>query len=252
MGNVEAGKAANIDLKHKIGRIITATVLSPVLRSETTDTNGSIEKAKDVLKRGQGLMIIINHFSGKDPIQAIREVFRYPVMNDKKVIAPIAVHTDNPMVHFVGKITDTAPKPIVTQKTIDAGKNNGRPLNDGMKEYLEDSINLLKKGGIVVLAPQGTRMPHLGQPNSPTIGTLMAAAKRNKLENFAFLFIGFGMKDVDDYSKKTKLNPRDRYTVNIGSLLMSEEILARAEGKFKNVDAVIYDELRKAVPENYK
>lgn len=252
MGNPEAGRVANIDFKHKIGRIVTAAVLSPVLRSETTDANGSIEKAKDVLKRGEGLIIIINHFSGKDPIQVIREVFRYPVMNDKKIIAPIAVHTDNPIVHVVGKITDTAPKPIVTQKTIDAGKNNGRPLNDGMKEYLEDSINLLKKGGIVVLAPQGTRMPHLGQPNSPAVGTLMAAAKRNKLENYAFLFIGFGIKGLNDYSSKTKLNPRDRYTANIGALLMSDEILARTEGKFKNVDAVIYDELRKVVPETYK
>lgn len=252
MTNAEAGKASNIDFPHKVGRIATMAVLGPVLRSETTDINDSIEKVKDVLKRGAGLIIIINHFSGKDPIQAIREVFRYPVMNDKKIIVPIAVHTDNPIVHVVGKITDTTPKPIVTQKTIDAGKNNGRPLNDGMKEYLEDSISLLKKGGIVVLAPQGTRMPRLGQPNSPTVGTLMAAAKRNKLENYAFLFIGFGMREVDDYSKKTKLNPRDRYTVNIGALLMSDEILARAEGKFKNVDAVIYDELRKAVPETYK
>lgn len=252
MANIEAGRDSNINFGHKVGRKATLAILGPVLRSETTDANGSIEKAKGVLKAGQGLIIIINHFSGKDPIQAVVEVFRYPVMSDKKVIAPVAVHKDNPILHFVGKITDMTPKPIVTQKTIAAGKNNGRPLNDGMKEYLEDSINLLKKGGVVVLAPQGTRMPHLGQPNSPTIGTLMAAANRNKLENYAFLFIGFGIRGVDDYSRKTGLNPRDRYTANVGACLPSEEILARAKGKFKNADAVAYDELRKVVPDAYK
>lgn len=251
---IETGKASDINLFERAGRKVAVVVLSPVFRSERTDNDHGIDKAKEVLRQGNGLIIIINHFSLKDPPLAINEVLRHTEMSNKKVISPVAYHMDKKLYHWLGKMIGVTLKPIVTKNTVKEGKNNGRELNDGMKEYSSGAIRLLKEGGIVILAPQGTRMSHLGQRDNPTVGTLMATARRNGLENFAFLFIGFSIEGVDDYSgKKVRgFNPLRKYGINIGACLTSEEMLTRAGGDFRNVDAVIFEELRKVVPSNYR
>lgn len=254
MGNVEmeVRKESNIGpLKQVVRKLITAALSHTVLRSETTDCDHSIDRAKEVLRSGNGLIVIINHFSLKDPPLAVNEVFHNTIMGSKKIIIPIASHMDKRLYHLLGEMTGVTFKPIVTENTMKKGKNNGRKSNDGMMEYLAKSIKILEEGGIVVLAPQGTRMSQLGQPDKSTVGAFMAAAERKSFDRYAFLFIGFGIKGVTDYSKKRGLNLLKKYTANIGACLTSEEILARAGGKFRNVDQVIFEELRKIVPDNY-
>jgi hypothetical protein len=269
MVKTEAEKGSSVGFLKHVARKLTVAALSPtIFRSETIDDNHSVNKAKEILGGGNGLIIVINHFSLRDPPQAVNEIFHHAVMNSKKIITPIAYHMDKDMYHWLGKIIDVVLKPIVTKSTINEGTPNDRELNDGMKEYFDESMELLKKGGIVVLTPQGTRLPHLGQPDNPTIGTFMATANKNGLDRYAFLFIGFGIKGADDYSdKKIKgLNLSRKYTVNIGTCLTREEILAEAQAEaektenatkkprnpFRFVDKVVYEELRKVVPPNLR
>lgn len=267
MGNVEIGKAANVGfLKHVARELTTAALRPTVLRSEVTDNDHSIDRAKAILRDGNGLIVVINHFSLKDPLLAVIEVFRNTIMGSRKIITPIAYHMDRSIFRKIGGVNGVTFMSIVTKNTMKEGKNNDRKLNDGMLEYIAKSVELLKRGGIVVLAPQGTRMSHLGQPDNLTVGTFMAAAKKNELENYAFLFIGFGIKGVDDYSKKREFNLFEKYIVNIGACLTSEEVLTEAEkmaeesgetlkklrSPLRFVDKVVYKKLREIVPQNYK
>ena len=251
MTRIETG---NTDVLRYGARKLAVLVLSPFLRAEVTDEHRSFDKAKKILKEGNGLIVVINHFSKKDPFQAIREIFCHRVTDSKKLIAPIAYHMDHEVLHYLAPALDVTRKLIVTRNTVDEGKNNGLELNCGKKEYYADSIKLLRKGGIILLAPQATRMPNLGQPHNRAAGGILKFAQESEFTNFAFLFMGIGIKGIDDYSteKIRGFNLSKKYTVNIGSCLTSTEILKKAGGNFRNVEAVIYEELGKVVPPNYK
>lgn len=255
MTNVEMGKAANVGFLEHAARKLAIALLSPtILRYETTDSADSIAKAEKLLKEGQGIIVTHNHFSDGEPPRTVEELFRNTVMGSKKIIAPIAYHMNAFPYRLLGKILDVTLKPIVTKNTVKEKRYKDYKLNEGTEKYFAESIELLKKGGILVLAPQGTRMSHLGQSYSPTVGTFMAGAKKNKLVSYAFLFIGFGIKGVDDYSKEgiRGLNLSREYIMNIGACLTSQEILERAKGNYREVDKIVYDELRKVVPDAYK
>lgn len=271
----QPGKGSNVSFLQHSARIIATTMLSPTfLRSETTNNDGSIGKAKEALRSGKGLVVVINHFSLKDPPQATSELFHHKVTGSKKITAPIALHRDSPWFHRIGRLLGYNLVRIVTESTIKEGKNDGLDKNDGLMKYISNSTKLLKNGGIVILAPQGTRMSQLGQPNpnNPVVGALMASAKRDSVNDYVFLFMGLGIKGVKDYSgKKTRgFNPLKKYTLEIGACLTDEEVMEKANilmnnaseepekvsKKTKNplrfVDTVIFDELRKVCPPNYR
>jgi hypothetical protein len=251
MTRIETG---NTDVLRWGARKFAVLTLSPFLRAEMTDKFHSFDKAKKILKEGNGLIVVINHFSKKDPFQAIREIFYHRVTDSKKLIAPIAYHMDHKVLHYLAPALDVTRKVIVTRNTLDEGKNNGLELNFGKKEYYADTIKLLRKGGIILLAPQATRMPNLGQPHNRAAGGILKFAQESEFTNFAFLFMGIGIKGIDDYStgKIRGLNLLKRYTVNIGPCLTSKEILEKAGGDFRNVDGIIYEELGKVVPKAYR
>lgn len=248
-------ETGNVGFFKNAARKLAIATLSPtIFRSERTDGSCGLDKAKELLKQDNGLVVVINHFSLKDPPLAINEVFLHREMGSKKVVAPIAYHMDHGLYHMLGKLIGVTLKPIVTENTIKAGKNNGQKLHEGKGKHIAESMDLLKKGGIIILAPQGTRMPYLGQPDKPIIGTLMAGAKRNGLEKFAFLFMGFGIKGLEDYStEKTRgFNFFSKYIVNIGACLTKGELMEKAGGDFRAVDGIVCEELRKIVPPNYR
>ena len=175
-------------------------------------------------------------------------------MNKKKIITPIGFHIDNPLDQLLGRMTGVTVKPIVTKSTIMKGKNHGRRLNDGQKDYFGKSIVLLRNGGIMATALQPTRLSRLGQPETLTMGTFMLNAKRNGFDDYSYLFVGFGIKGLNDYSKNNikGLNIIKKYTTNIGSCLTGKEILEKANGDYRKVDDVIYEELKKVVPKSYR
>lgn len=265
-------KESDIDLfRYGARKLADATISPRVFKSELTDSGRSIDKAREALGNNKGVIFIINHLSERDPAQIVREIFHDKGMGRKKIIAPIAVHHDHLWLHAAGKLLGVTLKPIVTENTRKEQRYRDRKLNEGKAEYSTESIEGLKKGRIVVLAPQGERMPKLGHPQfkNLVIGTLMALAKKNKLDNYAFLFIGIGIKGVDDYSDGKRIkgfNPSDVYTLNIGTFLTNEDVLAQAtrlatetaviskkpENPLRFVDQVIFEELRKVVPDAYK
>lgn len=253
-GEIEPGKAQNIGFCEQVARKVASAVLSPtLLRSEITRNDDSIEKAKETLRNGKGLIVIINHFSLKDPPLAANEIFRQREMDSKKIIAPIAYHMNNPAYQLLVKLLGVNLIPIVTENTVREGKNDGHALDEGKGKYIKDSLDLLRQGGIVVLAPQGSRQGYLGQPGR-SIASLMFAAKRGNVKDFSFLFIGFGIKGADDYSGNDVrgFNPFKKYSIKIGACLTKNEVMEKAGVDFRNVDRIAYEELGRVVPTSYK
>lgn len=249
-------ETGNVGFLQIAARKLAVVSLSPVLRSERakTDNDHGVDRAKEVLGQGNGLIIVINHFSLKDPPLAANEIFHHREMGSKKVIAPIAYHMDKSLYHWLGKLIGFKLVPIVTENTVKEGKNNNRESFEGKGKYLNASLNLLRQGGIVILAPQGTRQGTLGEPDKPSVGTLIRLARKKGVKNFAFLFMGFGIKGLDDYStEKTRgFNFFSKYIVNIGACLTNQELMEKAGGDFRAVDGIVYEELRKVVPPNYR
>jgi len=249
MGNIETGKTAEIGFLKYVARKLVVASVSPVARSETIDKNHSLDKAKEGLRAGKGLVIIINHFSDKDPEQIIDKIFCQGTMDSKKIIVPIAYHKDKPIYHKMGKIIDVTLKPIVTKSTLEKEKYKNLKLNEGKVEFVNSSIELLREGGIVVLPPQGTRVPYLDKPRT-TVGTFMLETRRKGLNDYLFLFVASGIRGITDYSKKgiDGFNLNKKYTLNIGHLMTSKEILEKAGGNFRDVDRISYEELNAIVP----
>lgn len=252
MINVEA-KPSHVKLRHLIGR----TAVSLFFRSEIHTQAEGIIKAERLVWHGHGLIIAFNHMSKGDPPQVIRNVvFKNKVLNKKPIVLPIALHENKILFKVLQGMTNGKLMPIVTQNTIDLGKNKGRDLNDGLKEYLNEAVAALGRGEIVLIAPQGTRQSSLGNPEKPAIGTLLASAARQKINRFALLVVGVDIQGASSYKKEDVggLNLGKKYILRPGECFTYEEIMEHesVREEFRQVDNLVFAELRKVVPLAYR
>jgi len=138
--------------------------------------------------------------------------------------------------------------------------------------YFKTVLDVLGEGGIVLIAPQATRKEWLGIPTangdekSPSaVATLVAQFDHNKLDKVAFLFIGLGIKNANDYSLKKVGNYNlfgkyRKYIVHIGPILTKDELkqlgqtAGNENGKGKTrrgIEKAVREELAKVVPKEY-
>lgn len=251
MTNVEA-KPSHVNLLHQISR----KVVSLPFRSEMDTQAKGLIRARGLVQDGYGLIIAFNHMSKGDPPQVIANVvFKDNVLSKKPIVLPIALHENKIRFKVLQGMTNGKLMPIVTQSTIDLEKNKGRELNDGLKEYLNEAVAALGRGEIVLIAPQGTRQSSLGNPEKPAIGTLLASAARQKINRFALLVVGVGIRGASSYEKEDVggLNLGKKYILRPGECFTYEEIMKHesVQGKHGQVDNLVFAELRKVVPPVY-
>jgi hypothetical protein len=259
---METNKTSNAALPQLVCRkLITTLLRHTFLRYDTIGNYDSLAKAEKFSAEGHPVIILYNHYSYGDPPRAVELVSHEKAIGNKKFISPIADHVYNSSYGLLGKLTGITFEPIVTKNS--KKKDNNTIANGGKKKYLEKTTNGLKNGEVIFVAPQQERSSSLGQPKQ-AVRAIMSITEKEDLENCAFLIIGFGIKGITDYSiKKIKgLNLSKKYIANIGPLLTGKEILTMAIKKaetagrqkqpLKFVDEVIFEELRKVVPSEYK
>src|SRR3990167_9988096 len=172
-------------------RNLVQAVLSTLLWHQVEQSSG-LTKAEELLDQGRGLLILINHFGKTDPAQVINNVvFARKKMRCKPITTPIAYHQQKPYINMLAGLTSINIKPIVTPDTIRLNQNDGLDQGTGLTDYINSSLQTLKQGGIVLLAPQAGRRERLGEPDK-TMRLFMLLAKRHKVNNFGILFIGLG------------------------------------------------------------
>lgn len=243
-----------LQVSRRLGRM---ALHAPMLRERTlhADPEG-LARAEELNGEGYGVLVLINHPSRRDPVQAMGSIASSPQFEDKRITGPIAAHqTMHGIVPKVAEILGVSLHEVVTQSTIDKGKNDGHELGFGSIAYVKDATRTLRDGGIAVMAPQGTREPTLEYNGQESVqGLLRMAGHKNP--NIAVHFMAFGYKgrwginQLDDYSKRKGLNPFRRYDAIHGPTYTLEEAKQMA-AKHQNLDAWAFAELSKIVPPSY-
>lgn len=278
MTSPETRNVAEISPSEARTRKIITAIGSKIFRFETIGNIGSLEKAEKLVGEGYNVIVINSHPSEGDSPRGLMRIFRLAIMGKMKIIAPIAYHENKFVYRTLAKWTGITLGPIVTQSTINKGKADGHKLNYGMPKYTDDLVKMFRERAILDVSPQGERQTELAEnPDKNTIATTLREIKWKgryekpeiNLDKTVFLFFGFGIKGEKDYFSRKgveKLNWGKKYTLNVGACLTYKEFLTRAtelaekagvrSGKKENpiyfIDQVIYDELNKVVPEEYK
>lgn len=118
---------------------------------------------------------------------------------------------------------------------------------------MEDAVETLRNGGIVVIAPQATRLPYLKEPGIHDIAMalLIRGTTKAGVNDFGILPVGFSIKGITDYMPHSGLNVGVRYKVDIGSLWLKNAALQSAKKAGWTLDKWTFERLKELLPPDY-
>lgn len=229
----------------------------PLFPRVIIDKNQALQKVHRASARGDGLVIVFTHFSLRDAMEVNRTlVYSDPVLKNREVINPLAYHQYNMPLELIGKFYHGTFVPIVNNSTLRKKGYEHLPKGKGLKEFVEQSSNVLNKGGVVSLAVNATRSEKLDieDPQKP-IGYLIASLQAKGTKNYGFLLVSFAVKNAKSYKKKEVggFNFGKTYIMNLSNYYSLEELLNHPEVKNKigNIDSLVRKELAKVSPKEY-
>lgn len=265
-------KTVIISKKAELARILMRDCVGFLMPGKTEGKN-RLGRTEDLLKEGYGLVVLFNHFSLRDPFQILKDIIiNNPLMREKEIIFPITEHQYKKYKLLFKPLSGLLKMklyPIANPGTLKvlALKNNPEKYSKTVSrqrllliEYMNSAVEVLKKGGIVPMAPQGERKNSLEMPQDSektkkpiaATATLIANLNKNGIEKVAFLIIGVGIENITDYGAKVKgLNPRKRYTLKIGPTYTKQELLELAQNNLRAIDQGVFEVLAAVVPPSY-
>lgn len=252
--------------KKLIRRGVGAITERSIFRGESIDAiEGGLKRAEDLNEEGYGLIMLILHFSRRDPMQAMNEIIRSK-MRDREISGPIAAHqTVHGIATWIARRMGINMDTVVTKQTNEKARINGKPermVGYGSLKYMRNAKEALLNGGVMVVAPQATRETTLEYDGQKTVGGLLNfAVLRPGNEKVAMHFVSFGIDGTDDYGEKSGFNLRDKYQVTHGPTFTVEEALAEAaklsqdendeDAGINNIDRFVFDQLAQISPAAY-
>lgn len=209
-------------------------------------------EAAALVDAGNGLLVLMNHFSQRDGLQVLRLLYGQPLLRTRSTLTPVASHLITPLVRSLADLFTVELAPITSPEAVETlgldpatGQN---PL-----DYARAAVRLLGEGGIVLLAPQAGRRPCLEAPEMRPVSLLLAQARRRRVTDLILLPVGLGIPREMDYSLENTggLNLLRRYVVSVGRPTMLEEAVTAAGG-WRQMDRWALDQLGELVPEAYR
>ncbi len=205
-------------------------------------SQGSVEKAKKLLREGYGLIVIYNHFSLDDPLRVLSVLHSLKLTEGKSIIHPLAMHQSRnfPGLTFTSNALGVNLSPIITKNTVKAEKATHdlkkSSRGSGHRQFRERAIELLGNGGIVVVSSQGERQEKLDYENIKrrTMKKLFMDLDKQNIEKIAIMIIGVDIKGTNSYSKKEVggINFGREGVARIGEILTLEEIKKEIENTY--------------------
>ena len=233
-------------------RGLAATLLAPLLPARLVGGMEHLAHAEALVGEGQGLLVLMNHFSKRDGLQVLRLLFSRPLLRQRSVLVPAASHLAGPPVRTMARLFAVNLALMTTPAAVTSLGLDPATGEDALA-YARRAINTLAAGGIVLLAPQAGRQPTWGEPQMRVTSHLRAPARRQRVTNFALLFVGLGLPGAGDYSlaRVGDLNLGRPYQIHVGPTFTYEEALAAA-GSLRRLDPWVFEQLRQLVPEGYR
>lgn len=256
----------NIKLSQKALRKTARFALEPwFLPSEAIHLSDGMQRAEELHKDGYGILALITHFSRRDPEQAMDVFMRSREFQHTPITGPIAHHqTVRGLVPPVGRKLGVEMHPVVTKQTLEKALTAGKPenltLGQGTFGYIKAATRALQNGEVVIMAPQGTREPHLEHTGQDSVNGLLRIAER-KTPKIGIHLLSFGIPGTADYGQRRGFNFFKSYDVYHGPTFTLQEALGASadysarkglEGSgMDNIDSFVFDEFRKIVPASY-
>lgn len=230
--------------------------LIKIFPADISDTQNGLNDAGELVAKGGGLAILLNHFSWRDgPGAFVYIAAQNEMLIDKPWLAPVAWH-----IYDVAKFlnqhlkTEAELKRVVTASTVAKPKYAHLTQGYGLIDYIRGAVKTLDRGGVVVLFPQTSRKPYLAEPKPKdrAMKLLFDSARIRKIKTFGVLPVGLSIEGAKDYRKLSKVNVGVSYNVNIGRLWLESEIREAVKGTGQDLDTWgVQNLLRPLVLENY-
>lgn len=215
--------------------VVASQALFP---NDCIDTNGIFEKAEKLQEEGYGLVLVTRHISARDFLMLTGLFRKMSGMtrdgsNEREVYVPLAYHQQGLGVKGLFEYFEVFPKTVVTEETVKKGKNidpSGRILQvgHGFRQYLGAASKALDTGGVVFLAPSGTRTALHELWGGRPIESLIKLTKTDKV---AFVTVGLDIPNVESYANCRGYRFFRKYVVTMGSIRTKEELLQIASAK---------------------
>jgi hypothetical protein len=137
-------------------RSLAREIATLVFPCQVLDEQRSMIRFDQMLDQGYGFIVLMNHFSKRDALQVLALLFGTPAVISQPILAPVAYHQFNPLFHFCSKRMALQLCPIVTARTVEL-LGSSYIQGSGLAAYVSMAMNCLGLGGVLLLAPQGSR-----------------------------------------------------------------------------------------------
>jgi hypothetical protein len=245
-------------------RKITVGTLEKFFPYRSNEAKDSLAQVDQFLESGYGMVFVINHFSMRDFFSVMEKLFLESKQLVKKdFLIPIAQHqNENSILAELVNMGDVTLSPIVTKETkkkeaeiISRGKSVPWEMHEegfGNKQYIKNSTKVLKEGGVVIVAPQGTRQP-LWQPfENRSISALVSSTMISKVEKVGFTYLGLEMLGAQNYDAVSGFNILKKYKINMSNPITREQLIDNSRQNNRTLEEEVYNSMLDLVPPAYK
>lgn len=247
-------------------RLRTAGVLSSVLHHEFRETQeGQLAKVEILLSEGYGVVGLVPHFSYGDFMRVISSLLQNsPVIQNREMLIPLAVHQDRPLMRWMEAYTQIQLANLITLDTrkkekvyVDKGQRvpwQSKVAGSGDHVYMGRAAEVLKRAGVIMVAPQGGRRPILEHFEKEAVRFIDSGARRLGVKKLAYMFFGIDAPHLKNYRKKglSGMHPFRPYVVTLGPVMTSAGLRERAETNGRTIDQEAYAIMLELAPLNYR
>ena len=242
----------------RVARIIFNLVYSLMFPAGIVSFDNKIlAKVNQAAEEGVGTFIVFTHFSYRDPVELNRVlIFKNPVLKHREIVNPIAFHQHKFLSALLLNAMHARGIPIVNQDTLNRKGYEHLKKGGGLTNFIEESVKVLSRGGIVTCAANAGRREKLDlEDKQRPVGYFVLAAQAKGLTDFGILLVSFALKDAHSYAKKDSggMNFGRRYILTVAGYYDSQELLLQPEvnGKAGNIDLFIRKKLARVAPKEY-
>lgn len=216
-----------------------------------SESKANLKLAHEMLIDGYGMIVPINHFAKPEFFYLFSTLFRDSEFSRRGGLMALGAHEYRWFITYFASLVGVDTMPIVVPSSIKAMGTKAGSIGKGLNAYMEAGSERLAHGGTDLAVPQGQREPRLGEPRSTLIYDLLSEAQDQGAEKLAVMPAGIGLVGDANYEDRG-FHFFERGVVRFRQPRTYEFILAVCGENPKGIEKFVFDELRQAVPENYR